>query len=781
MKTRGNKEITGAIIHGKSVYQSSIKANVVASNACTIDLNDGNMQTLDLAAATGNVTVTLTNGQPGQYSLIIKQHATTPVAITFSPTIETKWSIANIGITESSVIDIKYDGTTYRSDSSSTPVEDHDTTKNYGIGALVIESGTLYRANVNVSAGAFAAANWTAMSGGSGGSDNNYTNADKAKVDNLPADTNAALSGKVDTDGSKVLSDNNYTNAEQQKVTDLLVEGLSNTGATLLFDNTIGRFYQVDSPVSSAITLDVTDARIGGRATIFHRSSSAPSITGGTLFSNGTYNNDNTTINKIEFEFLGGTSFSVKYTSVNQINPSTNDEFDYASFNLAGYWRASDGVFSGTDVTSLTDLSGNGNSLIPVGTGAPQTVASGINGRPSIRFDGANGLQFTGALAGISDLSKRAGWIVFKLEDANGVVYHSVVIQGANSYTSTGTNTTMHLYNLNGTNNFNFNFGSGSASLHRVHSDAQLASHSFLFIKNTNDCSTYLDGETTGITNSGTQNVQNQGIYIGVWNGRGAKMLFAEFGLINNDTNTLSVAQIATLNAYFKAKYNIKPPVVVHNEGVGGNTTADVIARLSSINAHNAPLVDILIGVNDWRVPVAASRLTPAQYQTNLTTIVQSLKANGSQVVIKSIPPILQSESDYVCAQAGQSTGCTVNPLGDPYRTAAQAVATAENVFFHDLNQEFITAGQPTTDASSYVQHAGPSVPSDGNADGVHLSNAGAQFVAQKSFEFYQANNIDPSSVVCVGDSNTYGDGLSGAGTATGNTWPARLLVLLNQ
>jgi hypothetical protein len=53
---------------------------------------------------------------------------------------------------------------------------------------------------------------------GKGLSTNDYTTAEKAKVTNLPDNTNTALSNKVDKESGKALSTNDYTNAEKTKV-----------------------------------------------------------------------------------------------------------------------------------------------------------------------------------------------------------------------------------------------------------------------------------------------------------------------------------------------------------------------------------------------------------------------------------------------------------------------------------------------------------------------------------------------------------------------------------
>jgi len=450
-------------------------------------------------------------------------------------------------------------------------------------------------------------------------------------------------------------------------------------------------------------------------------------------------------------------------------------EFDPKSLSLICYIRSWEGIsVSGTNVTGLTDLTGNGNNFLS--TGSPQIVDSGINGVKSIRFSGSNNIYRQLAMTGITSTSKRSGWIVFKIEDPTGVVYHNILMMGAIDYTNGG-EVNEHIYNPNSTSNFIHNFFVDALDSTSV--SPQLESKFGIFTKNSG--TSKLEVNNVVSSGTGTQTVENMGVYIGQWNARGAKMLFCEFALLDNDTHVLSTTDIANLKKYFKIKYNINPgfvaPVItIVNQGVNGNNTSDVIARLSTINAQLGNLVILMIGTNDWRYPVAGNRRTPAQYQANLVTIVQSLKANGSQVLLMSMPPIINAESDYVCPFYSQASGCDANATGDQFRAKVPLVATSESVMFLDMNQKFIDIGQPTYAIDSYMENALNS----SSTDGVHPRPIGALFIAQKINEYLVSNNLHYSKIVCVGDSITYGDGLTGGGTATGQTYPAQLKILLN-
>lgn len=424
---------------------------------------------------------------------------------------------------------------------------------------------------------------------------------------------------------------------------------------------------------------------------------------------------------------------------------------------------------TGTVVNSLTDLSGNGNDFTAVDD--PEFVQNGINGAPSIRFNGTSRLQLLDPISGITDLTKRVYYIVLKIEEPAGVTYHSIFYMGATSYSS-GTQA-CHLYNPINSNSFIHNFVVNT--LDATAYANQLDPHYIVMRKTPTNSYISVDGGEE-VIGTGAQNLANLAIYIGNWGSIGAKMLFSEFAVFDGDAFPADGYNL--LKKYFKGRYGIGSdlPVVVWNMGVNGNNTSDVISRLSTVNAVTADLVILMIGTNDWRHPTSGKRRTPTQYKDNLVTIVQSLKANGSDVLIMDFPPIVEEESDYVCAFYSEPSGCDVNATADAFRAKIVEVVTEESIYHLDLNQEFITIGQPTNLETSYMINTANS----GSPDGVHFNPVGANFVAEKIRGFLVDNMLSYNKIVCLGDSITAGDGLTGEGTASGDTYPAKLKELLN-
>ena len=447
--------------------------------------------------------------------------------------------------------------------------------------------------------------------------------------------------------------------------------------------------------------------------------------------------------------------------------------FSPLSLNLAAYITSFNGVtLSGTNVVSLTDLTGNGNTFLTAGN--PQILGSGINGVQSIVLNGTNRIYRETALTGITTDTNRSSFIVFKITDAIGVTYHNIILSGAISYTSSGS-FNEQLYNPNSTNDFIHNFNVNTLDSTSI-SDQMLDSYAILEL--TAAGLSRLDVNNIITIGSGSQQIGNLHTYIGQWNSRGAKMLFCEYGVRNENFTT---NEIANLKYYFKSKYNISSSVPsasinVYNRGANGNNTSDVIGRLTDINSLNADLAILMIGYNDWRHPTLSKRRTPAEYKTNLTTIITSLVANGSDVLIVDFPRIEPTESDYVCGLYSEPTGCDSNATANDFRTKIAEVVTEQSILYYNLKQDFIDIGQPNYTAGSYCEN----IFNSASTDGLHFRPSGALYCAEKLAAYILGLGTTYTNIVCVGDSQTYGDGLTGGGTVTGDTYPAKLKTILN-
>jgi len=68
-----------------------------------------------------------------------------------------------------------------------------------------------------------------------------------------------------------------------------------------------------------------------------------------------------------------------------------------------------------------------------------------------------------------------------------------------------------------------------------------------------------------------------------------------------------------------------------------------------------------------------------------------------------------------------------------------------------------------------------------GVADGVHPTSQGYALIAAVIYQAIRDYRLPAERIVCLGDSITFGAHMPGAGTATGLTYPARLVALLDE
>lgn len=113
MNVRGNLNVKKNVSIEGQLQQSFAQVASFAT-AADVNWNVGNVVELDLAAATGDVTLTLTNPKVGaRYELHIIQHATVPQGVIFPAEINSPPDISLVGPGARTVIVWTYDGSTY--------------------------------------------------------------------------------------------------------------------------------------------------------------------------------------------------------------------------------------------------------------------------------------------------------------------------------------------------------------------------------------------------------------------------------------------------------------------------------------------------------------------------------------------------------------------------------------------------------------------------------------------------------------------------------------------
>ena len=167
----------------------------------------------------------------------------------------------------------------------------------------------------------------------------------------------------------------------------------------------------------------------------------------------------------------------------------------------------------------------------------------------------------------------------------------------------------------------------------------------------------------------------------------------------------------------------------VINAGIGGNTTADAIARLDSdVRSYDPDVVVVQFGINDSKVEVSQGATTPrvdlADYVANLTTIVETLKADGVRVILMT--PNALSWTDTLLERYGQPPYDPNDPMGfnatlTDYVEAVRTIAATEDVELVDIYQTYLDyQNVPDQDINDLL------------LDGIHPNAIGHRIVADR-------------------------------------------------
>ena len=122
-------------------------------------------------------------------------------------------------------------------------------------------------------------------------------------------------------------------------------------------------------------------------------------------------------------------------------------------------------------------------------------------------------------------------------------------------------------------------------------------------------------------------------------------------------------------------------PVESINAGVGGNTTADALARFEpDVLARKPDFVVIMFGLNDSWIDEGKTRtrLTVAQYRDNLRSMIATLKARGIRVVLMTPNPA-------IAPRYGPERNITLRP----YVEAVREIARGEGLPLVDVYSRF--------------------------------------------------------------------------------------------
>lgn len=213
--------------------------------------------------------------------------------------------------------------------------------------------------------------------------------------------------------------------------------------------------------------------------------------------------------------------------------------------------------------------------------------------------------------------------------------------------------------------------------------------------------------------------------------------------------------------------------IQVFNAGIGGHNTRNGLKRINNLFAQYKPTILVIgFGAND---AVNSKAIVPEnEFKANFVKMIAAARKNGVRtIVLNSCNPCIDS---YLTARHKYKNNALPSELIKKYNKIIAEVCTENKVVFNDFHAEVMKNGGATGSRSSLIRNAA----NTNIKDGLHLTAEGAKLLAEcvaKSLDGKVENN---DRILCLGDSITYGAGLSGAGTVSGETYPAWLKTILN-
>ncbi len=211
----------------------------------------------------------------------------------------------------------------------------------------------------------------------------------------------------------------------------------------------------------------------------------------------------------------------------------------------------------------------------------------------------------------------------------------------------------------------------------------------------------------------------------------------------------------------------------VVNAGRGGDTTRDLLRRLDrDVLARRPTLVALMVGTNDMLNHAKAVPLD--EYRGNVAELVKKIRGSGARVLLFTLPPFCE---EYLLERHPRSAYGPQGPAG-ALAAANQFLrefSRREGLPLVDVNLAFSRLSAVNEEGGDLIR--GPA--NSGARDGVHPTPEGYRLIAAMAIQAIRDNGLPVERVVCFGDSITYGAGVKGQGTATGETYPGRLARLL--
>lgn len=213
--------------------------------------------------------------------------------------------------------------------------------------------------------------------------------------------------------------------------------------------------------------------------------------------------------------------------------------------------------------------------------------------------------------------------------------------------------------------------------------------------------------------------------------------------------------------------------VTVYNKGIGGNNTNAGLARFDKdVLALKPQYLILYFGMNDSANSHAL--VSPENYKANMQKMIDSARKNGISCVIVSLNPVIET---YLKKRHPNHPAEDISESQKAYDSIIRKLAADNNIPLVDLRTLVLEHSKSLEDKDSFLRNMANSKVEDG----VHLTAEGYCEFAKLFEPVFKGKIKRGDVVVCFGDSLTFGANMKGAGTATGDTYPAHLSEILNR
>lgn len=214
--------------------------------------------------------------------------------------------------------------------------------------------------------------------------------------------------------------------------------------------------------------------------------------------------------------------------------------------------------------------------------------------------------------------------------------------------------------------------------------------------------------------------------------------------------------------------------VLVINKGIGGNSSRDALRRFDRDVAEVKP--DHLILYFAMNDALNSGKLVPLEeFRANLQKLIDQSKALGVKTIVLTTPnPIV---GPLVKQRHPKHPQNDFDAWLSQFDQAIRELAQTNSLPLADLRKR-VNDHCPDPDAKASLVR---NVSNSKSKDGVHLSAKGYRIMGELMAETIGDRVKPGESVLCFGDSITYGAHMPGAGTIRGDTYPAWLSFLLNR